>query len=73
MIGHDHKAVNEELIAQTGAFQDFERCITTGGSAEVRLSSVAGEGDEVRPVGLVETIESPVHRSILSAGQKRHN
>ena len=68
MVGHDHEAVNEELVAQAGAFQDLEKLVTSFWVAQVGLPSVAGKGDEVRQAGLVEAVESAGHGSRLLSG-----
>ena len=73
VIGHDHKTVDEEFVPKTGALQNAEKCVTDSRSVQERLPAIAGKGDEVWQAGLVETIESPRHRSILSGGEKPRN
>jgi len=70
VIGHDYKTVDEEFVAKTSALEDSQECIADRRGAQKRLPSIAGEGDEVRQTGLVETIKSPRHVLILAAAAR---
>jgi hypothetical protein len=68
VLGHDDVSEDAQFVSTPDSFQRGYKCILRLGRVEERASLITGEGNEVRTLRLVETLESPGHVSRLDGG-----
>jgi hypothetical protein len=61
MLGHNHVPNDNELIAPSDLFQDFEKQIATLRRAQQRLTPITTASDKVQVSGAVVSLETPRH------------
>ena len=68
VFGHDDVSEDAQFASTPDSFQRGNKCILRLGRVEERASLITGEGNEVRTLRLVETLESPGHVGRLDGG-----
>ena len=61
VLGHDDVSEDAHFVSTPDTFQRGRKCLLRFGRVEERASLITGEGNEVRTLRLVETLESPSH------------
>ena len=61
VLGHDDVPEDTQFVSTPDSFQRGHKYLLRFGRVEERAPLIAGEGNEVRTLRLVETLESPSH------------
>ena len=65
MLGHHHVADHHKAVGNASFFEDLKKEIATGDGTEPRVTLVATDGDEVKILGTIITMQASGHEASL--------